>query len=488
MRLTRRMILGALLASAADMALAKGPDQTIRPRPRGQGAPRQAVTPVEKMVEAARLDGTVSFVVADAATGAILEAVRPDLPQPPASTAKALTTLYGIDRLGLEHRFVTRIIGTGPVINGRLEGDLILVGGGDPGLDTRALGNMAERLKQDGLREVAGHFRIHNAALPEIYEIDPEQPDHVSYNPGLGALNLNYNRVHFEWKRNGSGYDVEMGAPAVGYAPAIEFATMEVVDRSAPIYTLMTTAQKDVWTVAKTALGTGGSRWLPVRKPALYTAEVFQTIVRSLGIMMQGAILTSDGAEGTELARHESAPLREILKDMLEYSTNSTAEIVGMSASSKALGGAVPGLKTSAALMNDWLNGGAGPRKAALIDHSGLGDDSRISASDMVRAMVAGGYNGELRPLMKPFRVNDDNSIKVDAKTGTLNFVSALTGYVTRPGQTPLAFAIFCSNIERRDGLAMEQRERPEGGREWLGRARTLQRNLLKRWATIPLG
>ncbi|WP_159965952.1 D-alanyl-D-alanine carboxypeptidase/D-alanyl-D-alanine endopeptidase [Profundibacterium mesophilum] len=482
------MILGALLAGAADVALAKVPDGTIRPRRRGDGAVRAAATPVAQIVEAARLDGAVSFVVADAVTGEVLEAFQPNLPQPPASTAKALTTLYGIDKLGLSHRFVTQVVGTGPIINGRLEGDLILVGGGDPGLDTRALGAMAKQLKRDGLREVAGHFRLHNKALPEIYEIDPEQPDHVAYNPGVGALNLNYNRVHFEWKRAGTGYEVGMGAPAVGYAPEIAFSTMEVVDRSAPIYTLVTTDTRDAWTVAKTALGSGGSRWLPVRKPALYTGEVFQTVVQSLGIMMQGAILPAQSAEGTVLARHESAPLSEILKDMLEYSTNATAEIVGLSASSKAFGASVPGLRQSAALMNDWLNDGAGPRGAVLTDHSGLGDDSRISAADMARAMVLSGYDGELRQLMKPFRVVDDNSIKVDAKTGTLNFVSALTGYVARPGRTPLAFAIFCSDVERREALAMEQRERPEGGRAWLGRARTLQRRLLRRWATIALG
>jgi D-alanyl-D-alanine carboxypeptidase/D-alanyl-D-alanine-endopeptidase (penicillin-binding protein 4) len=50
---------------------------------------------------------------------------------PPASVAKALTSLYALDTLGADHRFQTRVMATGSVIGGVLKGDLILVGGGD---------------------------------------------------------------------------------------------------------------------------------------------------------------------------------------------------------------------------------------------------------------------------------------------------------------------------------------------------------------------
>ena len=470
------------------MALAEAPTRSLRPRKRGDGIVKAAVTPAEDLVSRARLDGAVSFVVANAATGQILESYSPDLPQPPASTAKALTSLYAMDKLGLEHRFTTRVLATGPIINGRLEGDLILAGGGDPTLDTDGLGALADQLMEAGLREVAGAFRIWTGALPEVYEIDPEQPDHVAYNPGVGGLNLNYNRVNFKWERKGSSYDVTMGAPSARYQPDVEIAEMQVIDRAGPIYTFAAGAKKDNWTVARGALGSGGSRWLPVRKPGLYSGEVFQTLMLFKGIQLRGEILPALDAEGTVIASHESQPLKDVLKDMLEYSTNATAEIVGLSATARASNGVPEGLKKSAGSMNAWLNATKGTRAAKLEDHSGLGDDSRISAADMVRAMVATGYDGELRPLLKPFRVNDRNDLDVAAKTGTLNFVSALTGFLNGPAQPPLAFAIFCSNVDRRDALPMEQRERPEGGRAWLGRARTLQRSLLERWATVYSG
>ena len=76
-----------------------------------------------------------------------------------------------------------------------------------------------------------------------------------------------------------------------------------------------------------------------------------------------------------------------------------------------------------------------------------------------------------------------NHPLKVAAKTGTLNFVSGLGGYVTTPGGRDLAFAIFAADLPRRAGLAPGDRERPAGGREWTARARAMQSRLIERWA-----
>lgn len=88
----------------------------------------------------------------------------------------------------------------------------------------------------------------------------------------------------------------------------------------------------------------------------------------------------------------------------------------------------------------------------------------------MVRALVQAGPNSTLRELMKPFAVDELADGAVSAKTGTLNFVNALTGYLKAPDGTDLAFAIFCSDTDRRDALTMAERERPEGGRTYANR------------------
>lgn len=142
--------------------------------------------------------------------------------------------------------------------------------------------------------------------------------------------------------------------------------------------------------------------------------------------------------------------------------------------------------------MGEWLKSTAGAKHAKFVDHSGLGDGSRISASDMVRVLVKAGWDGPLRHLMKEIPITDDNGkaikgfpAKVEAKTGTLNFVSALAGYVETNKGRKLAFAIFSGDIPRRDAIPRAQRERPKGARAWNGQAKRLQQELLTRWAEV---
>lgn len=480
--ISRRWVLQALAAGAAMPALAEAPAVSLRPprRPTRLGPP-----PASELVADFGLPGDVSFVVADARSGAMVEAFHPLLPQPPASTAKALTAVYALDRLGPEHRFATRLVTTGPVVDGKVEGDLVLVGGGDPTLDTDGLGALAAALKEAGVREVGGRFAVWSGALPLIEEIDPEQPPHVGYNPAVSALNLNYNRVHFEWVRGPNGYDVKMDARTASFSPRVATARMQVVDRSMPVYTYTRGAGVDEWTVARGALGSGGARWLPVRRPDLYAAEVFQTLARSHGIVLDQAVVLDAPPEGTEVARRESPVLRIILEDMLRHSTNLTAEVVGLSASS-AKGPAPDTLEESARRMGAWIGGEIGDRRPGLVDHSGLSGASRIAAVDMVQTLIRIGREAPLAPLLKPFPVSDAPvSLSVSAKTGTLNFVSALAGYLTAPSGRELAFAILTSDLERRATLTEAERERPPGGRAWAGRSRELQRRLLSNWAVV---
>ena len=173
------------------------------------------------LIEAAGLGGVVGYAGADARTGQVLEGLAEREALPPASTAKAITSLFALERLGPGHRFVTRVLVTGPLRGGRVEGDLILSGSGDPELDTDRLGDLVARLAASGLRGVTGRFLIHDGALPAIDQIAGDQPDHVGYNPAISGLNLNYNRVHFEWKPAGQGWQLAMDARGTRFVPPV---------------------------------------------------------------------------------------------------------------------------------------------------------------------------------------------------------------------------------------------------------------------------
>lgn len=450
-----------------------------------------AAPPAAALIEEARLGGAVAYLVADGATGQVLESENADMALPPASVAKTLTTLYALDRLGAEYRFETRLVATGPVRDGVVQGDLVLLGGGDPALDTDGLADLAAALAAKGVRGIGGRFLVHGGGLPLVPTIDPGQPVHVGYSPAVAGLNLNHNRVHFEWKRAGSDYQITLEARTNRYRPAVRVARTAIADRGGPLYTHALRAGREDWTVMRGALGKGGSRWLPVRQPDIYAGDVFWTLAHGAGVPLPDPERARMMPGGTVLATHRSPPLADILRGMLRYSTNVTAEAIGMSAT--LAGGHAPrGLADSAGQMAGWARAALGVEGLRLADHSGLGDASRVTPRDMVRVLAQPATRVTLAQILRPFplrgvpeTIKPADTVKVLAKTGTLNFISGLAGYVTVPGRDNLIFAIFVANIGRRSALTRAERERPPGGRDWVGRARVLESRLIGRWTTL---
>ena len=478
----RRFFLTGALTTAALPACANAPEVSVRPLGKPSDALARAAPDPNRLVQGAGLGGTMGFVVADAATGEILESHNPTLPMPPASVAKAVTGLYALETFGPAHRFATSLVATGPIRGGRLDGDLVLVGGGDPSLDTDGLYDLAAQAKAAGLREVGGRLLVDGSALPAVERIDPTQPEHVGYNPAVGGLNLNFNRVHFAWERSGAGYATTMDARSARFRPAVETARMSVVDRSLPVYTYARQGDVDAWTVARGQLGGSGSRWLPVRNPDLYAGDVLRTMLRSNGILAPQA--QRGRGTGATLAQTQGAPLDRVVRAMLKYSTNLVAEVIGLDATARRSG--VPrSLEASGAAMSAWVAQRTGARRPDFDDHSGLNGTTRISAADMVRLLTAQGAQARLRPLLKELTLEGPPRQAVQAKTGTLNFVSGLAGYFDAPGGRSLAFATFAADLDRRAGLSVAERERPAGGTAWSRRARSLQFDLIERWALV---
>ncbi|WP_299609478.1 D-alanyl-D-alanine carboxypeptidase/D-alanyl-D-alanine-endopeptidase [uncultured Tateyamaria sp.] len=489
--ISRRFFLAALAGSTATSALAAPPTASLRPSARGGNHFKKAIADPQAIIADARLGGRVCYAVADAKTGTKLEGGNAKVGTPPASVAKAVTALYALNTLGPSHRFSTRVVATGGVSGGVVQGDLVLVGGGDPTLDTNALAGLAAALKAKGIREVRGDFKVAEGVFPQVHTIDKDQPDHVGYSPALSGIALNFNRVHFEWKRQGTRYDVTMDARSNRYRPDVAMARMQVSERRAPVYTFADGGRTDNWTVARGALGNGGARWLPVRKPALYAGDVFQTLARSQGIVLKNAKVVSRAPQGTTLALHQSDDLQTILRAMLRFSTNITAEMVGMAATAKR-SGRPSSLRSSATEMNRWAKATLGAANMRLVDHSGLGAASKMTADDMVLTLVKARQNDVLRPILKAIPMLDsqrraikNHPVEVHAKTGTLNFVSGLAGYMTARDGTEMAFAIFAADEATRARITRANRERPQGARSWNRRAKIMQQKLIERWGAV---
>jgi D-alanyl-D-alanine carboxypeptidase/D-alanyl-D-alanine-endopeptidase (penicillin-binding protein 4) len=137
--------------------------------------------------------------------------------------------------------------------------------------------------------------------------------------------------------------------------------------------------------------------------------------------------------------------------------------------------------------MSDWASANHAV-SAKFVDHSGLGGDSRIASEEMVKLLRAA-RSTALPDLLREKGLYDaegredkNNPVRVRAKTGTLNFVSGLAGYITPPSGPELTFAIFSADVKRRDRLPKAQRENPDGGKSWTRRARNMQAALIREW------
>ncbi|MEM0945276.1 MAG: D-alanyl-D-alanine carboxypeptidase, partial [Pseudomonadota bacterium] len=296
-------------------------------------------------------------------------------------------------------------------------------------------------------------------------------------------LNLNFNRVRLRWGPQG----IETLAWAARLRPQTANISVRPGLPGAPLFSHRFEGPAERWEMAPTALRRKGERWLPVKAPELYAGHTFQGLARTYGLALP-APLAAEVMGGEVIARVESRPLSAILRDMLRYSTNITAEAVGAAASAE------PDLARSSGAMNAWAAGVAGFAPGdpgfRLANHSGLTTQSRLSPLRIVELLTALARRpgtphprlpGIAASYLKAHNVAakdvplDYDRLEVVAKTGTMNFIRGLAGYVATPGGRRLAFAIFSNDLSRRttgEGL----------NRRWMGRARGFERALIRNW------
>ena len=478
--------------------------------------------------------GRSGWLVVDLDTGEVLEHSGDDQGFAPASVAKIATTLYALDRLGPDHRFETRVIATGEQSGETLKGDLILEGGGDPELDTDALLPLVMETGKSGFRYVSGRFLVDGSLGPVRSAIDDDQPPEAAYNPAVSGLNLNFNRVRMKWTAKGTDREIRVSAKARRLDPDAERVRVVIADDApAMVFRHHLEGEHEVWRVARTSLRRPGARWLPVRLPELYAGDIFRGLAKTYGVELRAPELadwknSQPAAPRRVIARHDSRPLALILRDMLRWSTNLTAEIVGAAAGAGAdhavafsqrlasnvtassdaarVPAAVPApaprrpqtLAESAARMNLWAAGFAGfpegDPEFRMVNHSGLATASRVSPRRMVALLQAAArleplpghvhkrLPGQLAGLIKDYNIAarsvplDYKNIAVAAKTGTMDFVRGLAGYVATPNGRRLAFAIFSNDLARRNEASRRTK------RHWIARARVFERALLREW------
>lgn len=443
----------------------------------------------------------VGYVLIDPSTGYILEAHNADEAFIPASSIKIQAALAGLAILGENYRYETRMYMTGTVEGGTLKGNLYLLGGGDPSLTTDHLEPFVERLKQMGISRVSGKLVYDDHLIPTHESIDSDHFNEVAYNPSVGALSLNFNRLKLKWQRGLGKNREDLTVHAVartdrGEIPVkyLSFGWIETNISAPHGLAYDPNGGKPKWLFMK-RVRPKGEIWVPVKRPGFYSAHVFRNLAAKQGLALP------QGEEG-RLPRGarlvgsvKSKPLATVIRRMMYYSNNMMAEMIGMTSAVKLTSAGLP-IGDSALALSEWVKAraqGAAWLGYRVMNHSGLSTKTRVTPNQLAAILRYAGRQkfGEVhfQDVLKAYNISSRRDplpkhVAVRAKTGTINYSRAVAGYLTTRGKRDLIFAVFVSDFRVREvrAAAKEKYKIPRRG-GWMARSRNLQRAIVRRFA-----
>ncbi len=372
-------------------------------------------------------------------TGKVLYARNAERDLKPASTLKLVTTAAALDAFGPDATLRTTVETAGRLDGlGRILGDVYLVGRGDPDLSgrfaegrpTAIFEEMAEALRQAGVRRIEGRLIGHEGLFPgERRGDDWTWGDLVwGYGAEVSALSFNDNVATLTvapGEREGDPILVDR-VPASAYYRVLSTA---VTGRRGGPREL--TLRRDLGTNVMRLSGAIAAGSEPqdlnvaIEDPARYAATVLAETLATKGILVSGGVETAVQPLPVDvrvLAAHESPRLAQIVKIVNKESQNLHTEMLLRLVGAKMKGEGT--VEAGHAALEDFLRRlGVSPEGWALQDASGL------SRSDLITALGS-------RMQQPPARGN------VVAKTGTIRHVNALGGYVTaRSGERFVFYA-----------------------------------------------
>jgi len=414
-----------------------------------------------------RVSGDTASLVLDAETGEVLHGDAVDRPLAPASTLKLLTAVAALDLLGPEHRFETGLMVAGPVEGEALAGDLVLRGTGDPLLDLDHLLALALALRRSGIGRVRGRFLYDETAFPVVPQLVADEPEWAAFNAGVGPLGVAFDRVSLHL-RDGRLFTVPQIEAGLRFVPAAE-AGPEGIRRIAD-----PSGRTRAWLFAE---GAALPAALPVREPGRHAALVFRRFAAALGIDLPPPVpgRTPEGARA--VARHESAPVRELVRAMLHHSNNQVAERLGLAAATAVLGRPPADRRHSARVLFAHVAAtveGLRPEGAVVLDHSGLDAGNRLSVAQ-IGAVLREGWRRFDLPSLLPLSgwsgtlwrrfATPEAALAVAAKSGSLDYASALAGYVLVARRRPRIFVLLADDAAARAQLRTHRPPSPEARR-----------------------
>lgn len=368
----------------------------------------------------------------------------------PASVMKLVTTNAALDLLTPAFRWKTEVYKNGSVINGTLKGDLIIKGYGDPSFKAQDFWRLLMTLQQTGIKKITGDLIIDkdyfdkDAGQQEVFDNEIWR----AYNAMPSAFLVNARSTSFKFNVADSTVHLnqEFELPEIKIINKMKLVETGCASwRNNMAYQVAVTGATAAVTFTGSFSPSCGEKYLELslfddEKYAFFT---FKKLWRELGGGFAGRLKIGETPDdATKVLEQASDPLGYVVRDINKWSNNLMAKQLMLTIAAERAGAPASVSKGEHAVQGWLASKGLYFNELVVDNGSGLSRTARISAAHMGQMLVSA-YNSAVMPeLMASLpilskdgtvtgRLKDSPSNgRAHLKTGSLNGVSAITGYV----------------------------------------------------------
>lgn len=395
---------------------------------------------------------SVSAYVAQVGATAPLLTVNADMPRNPASVIKLVTTYSALEALGPAYQWRTEAYLDGRLDGGELKGDLLLKGYGDPYLVTERLWLLERELRKHGLRNIDGDLVIDDSWFARE-ELDPGAFDgqpYRAYNALPNALLVNFQAVNFTFRP-----DEARGRVQIMTDPALD--NLEVRNQMRLIRGGCGSSKSGISMVVGSdpahprvtfsgALASNCPEYQLLRSvldgPS-YAYGAFRGLWEEQGGRLSGGLRHGQVPPGKKpVVTFLSPPLAEVIRPVNKFSNNVMSRQIFLTMGAEMFG--PPGTidKGQRATVATLARQGLNFPELELGNGAGLARETRISAESLGKLLLAARksrFSAEFKASMSLAGLDgttrrrfqqDSTAGEMHLKTGTLNSVTSIAGYV----------------------------------------------------------